>query len=123
MAYADPQSVTIASTPISLPRTGNGIGTGTFSSNDGTVTLKISHQNGGKVTRRVARFDHSKITPDPLISAANIKSSMSVYLVVQVPSAGYTVAQQKEVIDGALAAIAAGTGAANFTTKLLGGEN
>ncbi len=123
MAYADPQSITISAVPVSLPRTGSGVGTGTFSAADGTVTLKVSHAQGNKVTRRVARFDHSKIAPDPLISSTNIKYTMGVWLVVQVPPTGYTVAEQKAVIDGAIAAMQAGAGAANFTTKLLGGEN
>lgn len=122
MAFVDPQSITIATVLISLPRTGFGLGTGTFSAADSTASLRVQHSIG-KRTRRVARFDHSKIAPDPLISSTNIKHSMGVWLVVDVPPTGYTVSEQKGVVDGFLAAVAAGAGASNFTTKFLGGES
>lgn len=121
MAYTDPQTITIDSA-VSLPRTSSGVNTGGFSANDGTVGLTVSHQYGKRV-RRVARVDTSKIAPDPLISSTNIKHSMSAYLVVDMPSTGYTAAEAKKVIDGLAAWLAAGTGAANNTTRLLGGEN
>lgn len=122
MAFADPQSVTIATVANPLPRIGSGQNTGTFSKADGTVKLSVSHQYG-KRTRRQARLDFSKIAPDPLISSTNIKYSMSAYVVVDVPVTGFTIDEQKTIVDALSAWLATGAGAANITTKLLGGEN
>jgi hypothetical protein len=122
MAYADPQSVTINSVANSLPRVGSGVNTGAFSNGDATVKMGVSHQYA-KRTRRQARLDFSKIAPDPLISSTNIKYSMSAYIVVDAPVTGFTVAEQKQIVDALTEWLATGSGAANNTTKLLGGEN
>lgn len=120
MAFADPQSVTINAVANSLARTSSGVNSGAFTKDDGTVKLTVSHAYN-KRTRRVIRLDHSKIAADPLISAQNIKYSMSAYLVVDLPVTGYTVAEAKQVIDGLTAYLTASTGAR--VTQLLGGEN
>jgi len=120
MAFADPQSVTINSIAVSLPRVGSGINAGTFQSNDGLVKLSAQHAYG-KRQRRTVRIDHQKIAPDPLVSAQNVLRSMSCYLVVDVPLQGYSVAEEKQVIDGFIAWLNASSGAA--ITKLLGGES
>jgi len=120
MALADPQSVTISGTAISLPRTSSAVNAGTFTSNDGTVVETVSHQYGNR-NRHLFRIDHSKIAPDPLISAQNIKYGMSFYVVVDTPVTGYTVAEAKAVIDGFISQMNASSGA--LITKLLGGEN
>jgi hypothetical protein len=118
--FTDPQSVTINAVPISLPRTSSTANAGVFTSNDGVVAESASHTYG-KRNRRVFRIDHSKIAPDPLISAQNIKYSMSFYVVVDVPLTGYTVVEQKQVIDGFVTQLNASSGA--LITKWLGGES
>jgi len=120
LAFTDPQSVTIGGVTSSLPRTGSGPNTGTFKSNDGLITLQVSSQYG-KRTRRTLRLEHSKVAPDPLISSTNVKYSATVYMVVDTPVTGYTVAQQKEIVDAFAAFLTASSGA--NVTKLLGGEN
>lgn len=120
MAYADPQSVTIAGVATSLPRTGSGVNTGTFKSNDGTVTLTVSSAYG-KRNRRTLRLEHNKVAADPFTTGASTKVSMTAYLVVDTPVNGYTVAQQKEIVDALTAYLTASTGAR--VTQLLGGEN
>jgi hypothetical protein len=120
MAYADPQSVTISGTPVSLPRTSSGQNSGEFTSADGLVNLNVSHSYGGR-TRRLIRLNHSKIAADPLLAGVNVRASMSVYLVVDAGKTGYSAADQKAVIDGFLAALTASSGAK--VTQLLGGEN
>lgn len=122
MALSDPQSVTINAVPISLPRTSSSVNAGGFTSNDGVVKETVSHQSGknGRV-RHLFRIDHSKIAPDPLISAQNIKHSMSFYIVADVPATGYSVVEQKQVIDGFITQLNASSGA--LITKVLGGEN
>jgi len=120
MGFSDPQSVTINSVAISLPRTGQGVNSGNFASNDGTLKESISHSYG-KRNRHVLRLDFSKIAPNPLISAQNILFSMSTYIVVDVPVTGFTVAEAKQVVDGLTAYLTASSGAK--VTQLLGGES
>jgi hypothetical protein len=119
MAYADPQTVTINAVAQTLARTGFGTNSGAFSKDDGNVKLSVSHQYA-KRTRRTVRLDFSKIAADPLISAQNIRYSMSAYMVVDLPTTGFTVAEAKQVVDGFLAYLTASTGAK--VTQLLGGE-
>lgn len=45
MAFADPQSVTIDGTAISLPRVSSGVNAGAFKSNDGLTALSANHQS------------------------------------------------------------------------------
>lgn len=120
MSFADPQSVTIASVAHPLPRVSSGVNQGTFASNDGLVRLTASHSYG-KRTRRTLRLEHSKVAPDPLIASQNVKFSMTTYIVTDTPVTGYTVAQQKEIVDALVAYLAASSGAK--VTQLLGGEN
>jgi len=119
MALADPQSITINTVANTLPRVGFGQTSGSFSKDDGTVKLAVSHQNGKRFRRQV-RIDHSKIAPDPLISSTNIKYSMSAYLVVDVPLTGYSVTEQKQIVDALTAWLTASAGA--NLAKVLGGE-
>ncbi len=120
MALSDPQSITINSVAISLPRVSSAVNSGSYQSNDGLVQETVSHQYG-KRNRRMVRVDHSKVAADPLISAQNIKYSMSTYIVFDVPVTGYTVAEAKQVVDGFIAQLNASSGA--LITKVLGGEN
>lgn len=120
MAFSDPQSVTINAVAISLPRVSSGDNSGGFQSNDGNTLLAVSHQYGRRI-RRSVKLTSSKIAADPLISAQNIKYSMSAYLVVDTPITGYTVAEAKQVVDALVAYLSASTGAK--ITQLLGGEN
>lgn len=120
MAFADPQTVTISASPHSLLRVGFGENSGAFKTNDSAVALGVAHQYGRR-TRRTLRLDHSKVAPDPLISAQNVKFSMSTYIVTDTPVTGYTVTEAKAVVDGFIAFLTATSGAS--ITKLLGGES
>jgi len=116
----DPQSVTINSVAISLPRVSAGANAASYQSNDGLTKLSISHIYG-KRARRVIRLDLSKIAPDPLISSTNIKYSTSIYVVVDQPVTGYTPAELKLISDGFVTLLGASTGA--IMTRLYGGES
>lgn len=119
MAFADPQSVTINAVANSLPRISSGVNTGAFRKDDATVALSVSHQYGGR-TRRQVRLDHNKVAPD-VFTSDNTMYSMSAYLVIDVPKTGYTLAEQKQIVDGLTAYLTASSGAK--VTQLLGGEN
>lgn len=120
MSFTDPVSVTISGTPISLPRTSVGDDESEYTSSDGLYQVKVSH-NYGKRTRRMIRIDASKMTADPFKPSENVKVSMSCYMVVDTPPAGYTATEAKAVIDGFRAMIAASSD--QQLTKLLGGES
>ncbi len=120
MALADPQSITISGTPISLPRTSTGDGESEYSSSDGLVQLSLANAYGRR-TRRVVRIDHSKITTDPFISTQNVKVSMSNYMVFDLPPAGYSNADVTAIYTGFKTLLTASSDL--VITKLLGGES
>lgn len=120
MAYSDPQTVTVNSVPVSLPRTSSGPTSGAFTSSDGTLQLSVSHALGRR-HRRSVRLTQNLITADPLIPSQNRPTSMSCYMVVDTPVNGMTNAQIKQVVDALTGYLTASTGAR--VTQLLGGEN
>jgi len=120
MAFADPQTVTINAIANTLPRTSSGVNAGAFRKDDATVELSVKHAYG-KRSRRVIRIDHRKVATDPLIPTQNTPYSASFSLVCDVPTVGYTVAEQKQIVDGFIAYLSASSGAK--ITQLLGGES
>lgn len=120
MSFADPQIITINAVANTLPRTSSGVSSGVFTKDDGTVKETVSHAYG-KRTRHSLRIDFQKIAPNPLISSTNILYSMSTYLVVDVPVTGFTVAEQKQIVDALTGYLTATSG--SKVTQLLGGEN
>lgn len=120
MAFADPQTVTINAVAQTLPRVSSGENKGGFQKDDANVTLSVSHSYGTR-TRRTIRLDHRKVATDPFTTGLNTKYSMSVYMVVDHPQVGYTIAEQKQIVDALTAYLTASTGAR--ATQLLGGEN
>jgi len=124
MSLTDPQSITINSVTSSLPRVSTGDNESSYLDSTGLIRLTLSSQynnSGNKRRRRVLRLDHSKITADPFIPANNTQVSMSTYMVFDVPPAGYTNAEIKQVYDGFKALYTASSDA--VITKLLGGES
>jgi len=122
MSLADPQSITISGSTSSLPKTNVSGMSSEYTSSDGLIKLSFSHQalKNGR-WRRMARVDHAKITADPFIPAQNVRTSLSIYTVFDIPPAGYTSAEVKAVFDGFRTQLAASTDA--DVTKLLGGES
>lgn len=122
MAYSDPQSVTIGTTPgaISLARVNSGSDVGTFSNYDSKTTLKASTTYGRR-NRHTARIDFSKIVTDPLISTTNVLASGSAVFTIDVPPSGFSAAEKKDLAKALLNWLTASTDAALI--KLLAGEN
>ncbi|DAD51985.1 TPA_asm: coat protein [ssRNA phage Esthiorhiza.2_23] len=120
MAFADPQSVTISGVATSLPRTSFSPTGGAFTSADGLVQEIVSH-NYGKRVNRMLKLTQKKTSADPLIPSQNVVLSQSVWIVVNTPVQGFTVTEQKALVDAFTAYLTASTGAR--VTQLLGGEN
>jgi hypothetical protein len=122
MAYSDPQSVTIGTTPgaVSLARVNSGSETGSFRNYDQKTELKVGTTYGRR-TRHTARVDFSKVVTDPLIATTNVLASGSVYLVGDFPASGFSAAEKKDLAKALLTWLTASTDAALI--KLLAGEN
>lgn len=99
MALSDPQKIKIGAVESSLPRVSTGNKESIYESADGTVVLKLSTVESRR-NRQTVRVDLSKITPDPFIPAQNTQVSMSVYIVIDRPVAGYTNKEAVEALKG-----------------------
>jgi hypothetical protein len=116
--YADPQSVTVATVAQSLPRIGMAIDAGKFRESDGSYELSVSHSSGRRSQHRV-RLDSSKVVDDPYATDRNLPVSISGYVVLDAPLAGYSVAEQADH----LIAIADWLKASTNALRLVGGES
>jgi hypothetical protein len=117
---ADPQTITISSVAQSLKAVSRGVDQSAYQTNDGLYRLSAGSQYGKRV-RRTVRLDFNKIAADPLLTAANLKYTGSVYLVFDLPLVGYTPAEAKAISDGFIAYLSTSSGA--VVTALLGGES
>jgi len=118
--FTDPQSITVNAVASALPRTQTNQSGAVYSKDDGNLKLTISSAYGKRV-RRTARVDARKTAADPLFPAQNTPYSMSVYIVADVPPVGYTITEQKQLVDALTGWLTATSGA--NVTKLLGGES
>ncbi len=122
MAFADPQSVTIGTTPgaVSLPRLNSGSDVGKFSNYDSKVALELS-TTYGKRNRHIARLNYSKVVTDPLVATTNVLVGGTVTLTIDVPPSGFTAAEQKDLAKALIGHLTATSDAALI--KLIAGEN
>lgn len=118
MAFADPQSLTVANGAVSFPRTGFGATSGKFTTADGTESLEIQHNVSGSRFRHLIRFTDARQVSNPLVPDQNIAVNMSAHLVLDMPRNGYTSA---EVADLA-AALSTWATEANLL-KVIAGES
>lgn len=117
---SDPQSVTISGSAVSLPRTAVTPTGAAYTSPDSTVAFDILHTKGRR-NRHQVRIKSDKIAADPLLTATNRRLSASVWLTVDVPPEGFTVAEQVALISALAAWLTASTNA--NATKVVGGES
>jgi len=120
MSFSDPQTVTIGSDTISLPRVSVGNRQSEYASADGNVSLKASSAIGSR-TRRVARLDHKKISADLFLPDTSVARSMSCYVVFDLPAQGYSPTEALDVYKGLVNQLNASTYA--VVQKLLNGES
>ncbi|DAD51658.1 coat protein [ssRNA phage Esthiorhiza.2_8] len=120
MSFTDPLSLTVSSVTTPLPRTFAEGSETHYSSADGLIVVSASH-DVGKRTRRLLRVDYSKLSPDAFKPDENVKRSMSLYMVFDIPADGFTNAEVLAVYQGYKAMITATSD--QMVTKLLGGES
>lgn len=125
MALSDPRYLAVGSTAVTLPRTVSGINLSEYGAPTAVGHLTLSHTYG-KRTRRLFRFDHNKVAPDPFTSGLSSKVSMSTYLVADTPVTGYNATEQRDVVIAMLDHIrefAEGTDGPLVLDRWLGGES
>lgn len=121
MAFSDPQTVTYDGDAVALARTGSGISSGSFGSQDSGLKLSFSHAANKSRDRRTVRLDFQQFMPDLVNPSINRLVTSSVYLVSNTPAGTLSIADQKLLVDAFLAYLAASSGAA--VTKMLNGES
>jgi len=117
VALADPQSVTISGTAVSLPRTGIALDQGSFTDATGQTSLSVLHSSGRR-TRHTVKLQKSLVVADPLVPSTNQNVSYSAHIVLDMPKNGIAVA---DVVALANALVAWST-SANLT-KVAGSES
>jgi hypothetical protein len=113
---ADPQSVTINSVAVSLPKTSTGPTQNIFTSADGNTFMTTKQNQTATRFRREVRLSQKKVAADP-ISGVNKELGVSAYLVVDEPRSGFTDTEIGYLID----ALKTWLSSANYN-KVLGGE-
>jgi len=118
--FTDPQSVTVSAVAQTLPRVATGDRTATYTKDDESYSLTISHNttNRGRV-RRLVRLDNNKVASDPFTANQSRKFSAAVYLVIEEPSDGaYSNAELLALCKGFVAYCTDPT-----LTKVIAGES
>lgn len=95
---SSPQSVTINTVATNLNLVLNEGLASTYRSNDGTLELKVSHQESKTRTRRMARLDQTQVASDPL-TAVNAYQKAGVYLVIDEPEFGFDTDEIKYLVE------------------------
>lgn len=123
MALSDPQKFKeVAGTEVTAPRVSTGNFNSIYETSDGLNGLTVSTQESGSNRKRhLVRIDVSKLTTNIYEEAKKQAVSMSVYLVVDRPIAGYTVAEAKKLVEGLVGLLSAST--YSLTEKVLGSES
>jgi hypothetical protein len=80
--------------------------------------LVISHQENAKRNRRVVRLNRTTTSPDPFIPAQNVENTVSYYLVIDAPIAGFTNTEMKDDVLGLTGWLTSAN-----VLKVLGGES
>lgn len=122
MALTDPQKVKVTAEEKTLPRVVTGNYSSKYETEDGLIDLTLSTtESASNRKRHLARIDVNKITTMPFDETKKQEISMSAYVVIDRPVAGFTNAEAKTLVEGLVGFLSASTYSA--TTKLLGGES
>jgi hypothetical protein len=123
MALTDPQKFKeVAGTEVTAPRVSSGDFKSIYETSDGLNKLTLSTQESNSNRKRhVLRIDVEKLATNVYEESKKQAISASVYLVIDRPVNGYTVAEMKKLVEG-LVGLASAT-SYSVTEKLLGGES
>nr|QDH88637.1 MAG: hypothetical protein H4Bulk461090_000003 [Leviviridae sp.] len=123
MALTDPQKFKeVAGTEVTAPRVSSGDFKSIYETSDGLNVLSISTQESNSTRKRhLVRIDVNKLATNPYEETKKQNISMSVYLVVDRPVAGFTVAEAKKLVEGLVGLLSASS--YSVTEKVIGGES
>ncbi len=123
MALTDPQKFKeVAGTEVTAPRVSSGDFKSIYETSDGLNKLTLSTTTSGSNRKRhLLRIDVEKIAANPFEEARSEPFSASVYLVIDRPATGYSVAEMKKLVEGLVGLASAST--YTVVEKLLGGES
>lgn len=116
---ADPQSVTVGGTAISLPRTGVQGNLADYTSADGVTSLRVQQSSTASQKRTSVVLRTAKIAADP-ISGINSRKTATVSITVNQPIDGFTVTELKDQLVALCTLLTASSAATAI--KILGGE-
>jgi hypothetical protein len=123
MALTDPQKFKeVAGTEVTAPRVASGEFKSVYETSDGLNVLSISTtESNSNRKRHLVRIDVSKLTTNPFEETKKQTSSISAYLVVDRPVAGFTVAEAKKLVEGLSGLLSATS--FSLVEKVLGSES
>lgn len=123
MSLTDPQKFKeVAGTEVTAPRVSTGSFNSIYETSDGVNVLTVSTQESNTNRKRhLVRIDVSKLTTNIYEESKKQTVSMSAYLVIDRPVAGFTVAEAKKLVEGLVGLLSAST--YSLTEKVLGGES
>ncbi|DAD50103.1 TPA_asm: coat protein [ssRNA phage Gephyllon.1_6] len=123
MALTDPQKFKeVAGTEVTAPRVDTGNFQSVYETSDGLNTLTVSTSTSNSNRKRhLVRIDVSKLATNPYEETKKQSVSMSVYLVIDRPEAGFTVGEAKKLVEGLVGLLSAST--YSLVEKVIGSES
>jgi hypothetical protein len=123
MALTDPQKFKeVAGTEVTAPRVSTGDYKSIYETSDGLNKLTLSTtESSANRKRHLIRIDVEKLATNIYEESKKQSVSMSVYLVIDRPQNGFSVAECKKLVEGIVGLLSASTYA--LTEKVLGGES
>jgi hypothetical protein len=97
--FSDPQTITVNAVAQAMPRVETSGRKSIYQKSDQSFTLTVSHTPSRDRVRSMARVDQKAVVADPL-TAVNDYETLSFYVVVDRPLAGFTSTQTEQLIAG-----------------------
>lgn len=116
MSLATPQTITINAVPKTCNRISDDATSSLYTSDDDTITFRVSHQASKSRIRRMVRLDQTKIAADPL-TAVNSYQKAGVYVVIDEPSFGFSDTELDYLVDALVGWLTAANIAAVLTSR------
>jgi hypothetical protein len=123
MALSDPTKFKeVAGSEVEAFRVSTGDFKTIYETSDGANTLTVSTQESASGRKRhLVRIDVSKLTTNPYEESKKQDISMSCYLVIDRPIAGFTVSEAKKLVEGLVGLLSASS--YSVTEKVLGSQS
>lgn len=116
---ADPQSITVGGSTISLPKTGGDKVSGDYTSSDGVTQMRVSQTISSSTRRTTISLKTNKIAADP-VTAVNSRKSSIWTISNTSPIDGFTIVEIRDQLIGLANKLTATSGA--LITQTVGGE-